>query len=69
LQETRDQFELKVASMIVECPNMSYEEIGQQFGVNATRIALIATRRNVRRPRGPKAASKAAGINLSEQTT
>jgi hypothetical protein len=43
----------RVETLIIDC-SASYEDIGDQFGVSGVRIAQIAVKHGVRRPRGPK---------------
>jgi hypothetical protein len=51
----RDEFERSIAREIGERPGSSYREIGARFGLTAGRIAQLAVKLGVRRPRGPKA--------------
>jgi hypothetical protein len=48
-----EQFELAIVKIIVECPD-TYADIAKQFGLSPARVAQIAIKHNVRRPRGPK---------------
>jgi hypothetical protein len=48
-----EQFEKAIVHVVINCA-ATYEDIGDQFGVSAVRIAQIAIKHGVRRARGPR---------------
>lgn len=44
--------EAQVAHTIIEHPELSYTDIGKQYGVSATKVARIAVQHDIQRPRG-----------------
>jgi len=48
----REQFEQAIVRAIRACPDKSYHEIAEFFGIWYTRVAQIATKYSVNRPRG-----------------
>jgi hypothetical protein len=52
LQRTRHSVENEMAKKIINCPTLSYKEIGKLFGVSDAYIAGIAKSRKIQRPSG-----------------
>jgi hypothetical protein len=55
-RQQRAEFEQSIAKEIQEYPGRDYAEIGRRYKLTAARIAQLAVKHGVRRPRGPKIA-------------